>query len=292
MPPHSQSLPVGIPSHGDSRASFGSVHGVEGSPLQYGSPQQVPASLLATHEQHTLQNHAQQLLSRSNRPRPMHTVTSDGYSVPYNRGASLQPPTMPSYRNRADFASFGDLSSSGQSAKAAYENLGLLPGYAQSTSFQAGVGPIRRHRSATPTIRPGSLPQYGSPNGSLFALRAVERQAPHGYHPYLHRPSRSRDFSTTSSLGMDATEIQDDAGQAVHAAAGGYGGVLDSSSLADGSVNAQVGGTADFYSVPSVDSVGVVDNASLYALDGSGLGAAEGSPSGFLGTPDAQQIGV
>ncbi|KIO22138.1 hypothetical protein M407DRAFT_28344 [Tulasnella calospora MUT 4182] len=83
---------------------------------------------------------------------------------------------------------------------------------------------------------------------------------------------------------MDATEIQDDAGQAVHAAAGGYGGVLDSSSLADGSVNAQVGGTADFYSVPSVDSVGVVDNASLYALDGSGLGAAEGSPSGFLAT--------
>lgn len=169
----------------------------------------------------------------------------------------------------------------------------LLPAYAQSSSFQAGVGPIRRHRSATPTIRPGSLPQYGSPNGSLFALRAVERQTSHGYHPYLHRPSRSRDFSTTSSFGMDATEIQDDGSQGVQVAAGGYGGVLDSTSLADASaVNHQVGNTADFYSVPSVDSVGVVDNASLYALDGPGLVAAEGSPSGFLGTPDAQQIGV
>ncbi|KAG8919170.1 homeodomain transcription factor ste12 [Tulasnella sp. 408] len=258
MPPHSQSLPVGIPSHADSRASFGSVHGVEGSPLQYGSPQQVPGTLLPTHEQHAIQNHAQQLLSRSNRPRPMHTVTSDGYSVPYARGASLQPPAMSSSA--------------------------LLPAYTQSSSFQAGVGPIRRYRSATPTIRPGSLPQYGSPNGSLFAQRAVERHpSQHGYHPYhLHRPSRSREFSTSS--------LQDEASQVTQVAAGSYGGVLDSASLADASaVNAPVGGTADFYSVPSVDSVGVVDNASLYALDGPGLAAAEGSPSGFL---DAQQIGV
>ncbi|KAG8977489.1 homeodomain transcription factor ste12 [Tulasnella sp. 425] len=290
IPPHSQSLPVPITNHAESRASFSALHPVEGSPLQYGSPQQVPGALLPAHEQHAIQNHAQQLLSRSNRPRPMHTVTSDGYSVPYPRGASLQPPTMPSYRNRPDFASFGGdaLSSSAPSAKAGYENLALLPGYAQSSSFHGSVGPIRRHRSATPTIRPGPVPQYGSPGHSLFAPRT---QASHGYHPYLHRQSRSRDFSTSSSLGMGA---QDDASQGVPAAAGDYGGVLDPTSLADASVNAQVGGSAEFYSVPSVDSVGVVDNASLYGLDGPTLmGAAPvGSPSGFLGTPDAQQIGV
>ncbi|KAG8980585.1 hypothetical protein FRB90_007619 [Tulasnella sp. 427] len=280
--PHSQSLPLPI---ADSRASFGSIHGADGSPLQYGSPQQSTGSLLPTHEPHAIQNHAQQLLSRSSRPRPTQAVTSDGYPMPYHRGASLQPPAMPSYRNRTDFASYGNdpLASSASN---------FIPPYNHVSSLQNSIGPIRRHRSATPTIRPGTLPHYGSPGASsLFALRSVDRQNSHGYHPYLHGSSRSRDFSTTSSIG--GVDVHDDAGHGVQVAGAGYGGPLEATTLADGgAVNMPVGsgGSVDYYQ--AVDNVHVVDNGGLYGIDGQILTSADVSPNGFLGTPDPQQIGA
>jgi len=64
------------------------------------------------------------------------------------------------------------------------------------------VGPIRRHRSATPTARPGSLPLnlVGSPsNAGLFGKPG------NNFHPYLSGSARIRRESQTSALGIEST---------------------------------------------------------------------------------------
>ena len=113
------------------------------------------------------------------------------------------------------------LASSAPSHKLGYENLAGAPPMFASSSFQ-GVGPIRRHRSATPTIRQQQqMQQFGSPgssipsssSSSLFALRSTSisvanngAERSHGYHPYA---SRSRDFfSTQTRYGAHLTGLR------------------------------------------------------------------------------------
>ncbi|KAG8908969.1 homeodomain transcription factor ste12 [Tulasnella sp. 403] len=299
----------------------------EASPHLTGSPRELPGQLAfdpmvpRPGAHHTLP-------LRSNRPRPMHTISVDNLSNVYQRGVSLQPFASHGYQPLDDAAiATGDGSLqvptlSHASRKPGLEGLSLRHNYG---TLDLGIpshsiaGPIRRHRSATPTARPGHHGLYnslGMGSSSLLALRSHDgRITSHGYHPYLSgsdsKSSRSRDVSG-SSISMEDVSAQDMRSSNVD----GFSTLLEStgSSLSlDRVQDMSAGSHHDFvsgtYPSPGMDgSLG--DGGQMYGLvstsdlDPSHVptsmsGGVSGderlhspSPATFIGAPDQQQVGV
>ncbi|KAG9037625.1 homeodomain transcription factor ste12 [Tulasnella sp. JGI-2019a] len=219
---HARSLPVPIPLHHTGENTNPMVYDLApslstagGSPSLTHSPfQQSPDLPPQMHRHHNINTrHAHTLLHRSNsgRLRPKHSLTLDGSNFNpsgnhhLTRAGSLQPISLSSaaegfsHKHLNAFSAFDQAQQdssaffSAPSHKAAFGDDALALPYAHdittgiidsgsSVDSNRGVGPIRRHRSATPTVRPGSLPinLNGSP----------------GYHPYFGNDTGSGEIKT------------------------------------------------------------------------------------------------
>lgn len=197
---------LGRSSASNGELSTPGLSNADGTPSTFDSQFQHVADLPPVHPQHQVSPslHAHNLLHRANsgrsRPRPKHSLTLDGTNYHsaggrLTRSGSLQPIALSSTRQRfhsihantfdtfdqqqdsAGFfsapshkAAFGE-AAMGNPYATAPDGIQGIPITGSSVGSRGGIGPIRRHRSATPTVRPGSLPLHlsGSP----------------GYHPYF-----------------------------------------------------------------------------------------------------------
>jgi len=172
-------------------------------------------------------------------------ISSSSASYP-SRGMSLQPMSNHAYRNRgSNMVSGLGLSSGGEyfdgsaamsapSHKAAFDGMAV---YAKTNlavaAATSGIGPIRRHRSATPTLHPrgghhqmvpssattspyGHLGLSATASSALFARRtsgsgttndvtSFRSYNSHGYHPYAQ--SGLSQTATTTNPAQQVSEL-------------------------------------------------------------------------------------
>ncbi|KAG8963926.1 homeodomain transcription factor ste12 [Tulasnella sp. 419] len=252
IPSHNASPYVDPQVLGGSPSPLVTNHLTGGSPPQFVSASPMmpsglglaPApSIESPHPTHDLSSRASYPNS-STIDMSFQSAVSGGFG--YNRGMSLQPSTFPRGRVPSSLdqqfrPELGDNSvqpafSSAPSHKASFDSAAgasMYPAYYNSNGTSS-LGPIRRYRSATPTLVPrgiaGTLPPHqfngvtGSPvaGSSLFAARRTSSSAvgnnagndgvfvspsgsmrsTHGFHPYATSglsTSRSREFAPPQS---------------------------------------------------------------------------------------------
>ncbi|KAG8872202.1 homeodomain transcription factor ste12 [Tulasnella sp. 331] len=246
--------------------------------------------------------HAHNLLHRSNsgRPRPRHSLTLDGTNYHstaghLTRSGSLQPIGLSSARQRFNslhgnaFDAFDQQQQQGSvgffsapSHKAAFGEAAIANPYAtvpdgtkgmaipgSSVGSHGGVGPIRRHRSATPTVRPGSLPLNlsGSP----------------GYHPYFggggnngssvagsrtRRESQSSLSASFANMDASAFSIPEPPAQ-----------MLSSSLAMQSMMDASTAGDAAYPDILDIDGTGAMSVQQTAVVDNGSVTFGVDSPS-------------
>ncbi|KAG6830924.1 hypothetical protein H0H92_013852 [Tricholoma furcatifolium] len=192
-------------------------------------------------------------------PSPAFSASSPPLSALQLRNANRNSMSSSGYRTHSTNSSVSGSSVSGSSVygddyatslsapshKQAFDHAGLYPPMLDSTSASSGAGPIRRHRSMTPSMirngepirRPptaGSDYQGDSPGSSTgLGLGGGGR----GYHPYAPYGSSSRSASTHSSPSVYPIPL---AGEYPHAHPGLRRSESRNSNLGSGGMQEQI----------------------------------------------------